>query len=96
MNVINDKECKAKTGLSRSTRDRMIRQGRFPVPIQLSTNRIGFIESEVNDWLLSRQRGLLAPPLGQRLAHLRRGLRNPSELREQIEAEQRAVNGEAL
>jgi len=43
---------KARTGLSRSTIYLRISEGRFPKPISLGGRRaVGWIESEVNDWL---------------------------------------------
>lgn len=40
-----------RTSLSRSTIERMIRDGRFPKPIRLSVNRRGWLESDVEQWL---------------------------------------------
>lgn len=50
---------KARTGLSRSTIYLRISEGSFPAPILLSDGRgagraVGWIESEVNDWLAQR------------------------------------------
>lgn len=33
---------------------RLIKAGRFPVPIKLGEQRIGFIESEIDEWIKSR------------------------------------------
>lgn len=38
-------------GLSRSSIYRMIKLGKFPSPIPLSTRRIGFISEDVSNWL---------------------------------------------
>ena len=40
-----------KTGLSRSTIYTLLNAGKFPAKIQLSERAIGFLESEVNDWI---------------------------------------------
>lgn len=39
------------TGLSRSTIYLRISKGSFPKPIKLGDRAVGWIESEVNDWL---------------------------------------------
>jgi prophage regulatory protein len=43
-----------KTGLSRSTIYILISRGEFPQKIQLATRSIGFLESEVNDWIAEK------------------------------------------
>ncbi len=43
------------TQLSRTTRWRLERQGKFPVRRQLSTNSVGWLRSEVEEWLVSRK-----------------------------------------
>ncbi len=42
------------TSLSRSTIERMLRDGHFPKPIRLSVNRRGWLESDVEQWLKER------------------------------------------
>ena len=42
---------RARTGLSRSTIYLRISQGRFPKPISLGERAVGWVESEVNEWL---------------------------------------------
>ena len=39
------------TGLSRSTIYLRIKQNRFPKQISLGGRAIGFVESEINDWI---------------------------------------------
>ena len=41
----------ANTGLSRSTVYLRMSEGSFPKPISLGGRTVGWIESEVNDWL---------------------------------------------
>jgi prophage regulatory protein len=41
----------ARTGLSRSTIYLRISEGSFPKPINLGSRAVGWLESEVNDWL---------------------------------------------
>ncbi len=42
---------KARTGLSRSTIYLRISEDRFPKPISLGGRAVGWIESEIDDWL---------------------------------------------
>ncbi|MCF1459256.1 MAG: AlpA family transcriptional regulator [Shewanella sp.] len=42
---------KARTGLSRSTIYLRISEGSFPKPISLGDRAVGWVESEINDWL---------------------------------------------
>jgi prophage regulatory protein len=44
-------EVKHRTGLSRSTIYLRISMGTFPQPVALGDRAVGWIESEVNDWL---------------------------------------------
>ena len=43
-----------RTGLSRSTIWRLERRGLFPRHRQISSNAVGWIEGELNDWIRSR------------------------------------------
>jgi prophage regulatory protein len=52
---IDDKEQKALTNLSRTTRWRLERQGRFPRTYKLSTNRSARLLSEVVAWMQARR-----------------------------------------
>ena len=47
-------------GVSRSTIERMVREGTFPSPIQLSANRVGWRLETVLAWLAEREKGLAA------------------------------------
>jgi prophage regulatory protein len=54
INIIKLSEVIARTGLSRSTIYRRVKQTDFPKPIPLGGNSIGWIEMEVQQWLLAR------------------------------------------
>jgi prophage regulatory protein len=43
-----------RTGLSRSTIWRLERRGEFPNHRRLSTNAVGWLEQEINEWMLAR------------------------------------------
>ena len=45
---------KARTGLSRSTIYLRLSQGTFPKKVSLGPRSIGFVESEVEDWIKAR------------------------------------------
>jgi prophage regulatory protein len=49
-------EVKARTGLSRSSIYAYIKDGKFPHHISLGERSIGWFESEVDAWVVSRQR----------------------------------------
>ena len=43
-----------RTGLSKSTTYAQIREGSFPKHISLGARRVGWLESEVNQWIAQR------------------------------------------
>ncbi len=47
-------EVLARTGLSRSTIYVRLEQGRFPRPVSLGARAVGWIESEVEEWMRQR------------------------------------------
>lgn len=53
-NIIRISQAISKTGLSRSTIYTLINRGEFPTRIKLSPRTVGFLESEVNDWIAQR------------------------------------------
>lgn len=50
-----ERQVREATKLSRSTRWRLESQGKFPARRQLSTNSVGWLRSEVETWIKSRQ-----------------------------------------
>ena len=48
------REVMARTGLSRSTIHVWVAEGRFPKPVPLGVRSVGWIESELEDWLRDR------------------------------------------
>lgn len=53
---IREPECKSITGLSRTTRWRLEKAGKFPTRRRMSKNTIGRLSTEIEEWVLS-QRG---------------------------------------
>ena len=49
-------EVMARTGLSRTTIWRKVRDGSFPAPLELSVNSVGWPASEIAAWLKARAR----------------------------------------
>ena len=47
-------EVRSQTGLSRSTIYLRMAEGRFPKPISLGIRSVGWIEQEVNDWVIQQ------------------------------------------
>jgi prophage regulatory protein len=49
--MLSVKEVARRTGISVSTINRMVRDGRFPKPMRLSQRRVGWVAREVKDWV---------------------------------------------
>ncbi len=60
--IINGKEVTQRTGRSRVQRWRDIKAGKFPAPVELGPNQIGWFEDEVETWLASRPRRSYGTP----------------------------------
>lgn len=54
-------DVKARTGLSRSTIYLRLATGTFPRPVSLGARSIGFVESEIDDWIAERIRASRNP-----------------------------------
>ena len=52
--VIREPECERITGLSRTSRWRLERDGLFPKRRQISANTIGWLQSELAEWINKR------------------------------------------
>ena len=52
--ILRRKQVQARTGLSRSTIYQNIKDGIFPRPIPLGPRAVGWLESDVSDWIASR------------------------------------------
>jgi len=58
MKVLSSSEVVKMTGLSRVTLWRYEREEKFPKRINLSDYRVGWVESEVEEWIEKRPRGI--------------------------------------
>ena len=54
MRIIRLKEVIDSTGLARSTIYKYIGEGTFPAPVSLGDRCVGWVYSEVCDWILAR------------------------------------------
>lgn len=52
--ILRRKHVEARTGLSRSTIYLRIQEGTFPRPINLGARAVGWLESEVTEWIAER------------------------------------------
>lgn len=59
--ILREPEVLERTQRSRPQRWRDIRAGKFPAPVQLGPNAVGWFEDEINSWLASRPRVNYAP-----------------------------------
>ena len=48
------KQVETRTGLSRSTIYQFIKDGAFPKPVPLGPRAVGWLESEVSEWIAAR------------------------------------------
>jgi prophage regulatory protein len=53
--ILRDEEVRSLTGLSRTTRWRLIRAEKFPKPVKLTESAIGWRESSVLAWISARE-----------------------------------------
>ena len=54
--ILRRKQVQARTGLARSTMYQQIQDGTFPRPIPLGPRAVGWLESEVSNWIAERVR----------------------------------------
>jgi prophage regulatory protein len=54
ISILRLPEVKNRTGLSRSTIYLRVKEGKFPYPIGLGSRAVGWVESEIDEWLDQR------------------------------------------
>jgi prophage regulatory protein len=52
--ILRLKEVLARTGMSRSFMYQKMAEGLFPLPVHLGARAVGWIESEIEAWLLAK------------------------------------------
>lgn len=54
LTILRRKQVEARTGLSRSTIYERVAAGRFPAPVNLGGQQVGWVESEITAWIVER------------------------------------------
>lgn len=54
LSILRLQQVKAITGLSQSSIYALMTEGEFPANVQLSKRRVGWISSEINEWIEQR------------------------------------------
>jgi prophage regulatory protein len=54
MKALKIKDVIEKVSLGQSTIYKMVSAGEFPKPFQIAPNRVAWVESEIDDWLIER------------------------------------------
>ena len=54
ISILRRKKVEKRVGLSRSTIYLKIQEGSFPKPINLGPRAVGWIENEIDNWLMDR------------------------------------------
>ena len=54
LSVLRRPQVETRTGLSRSSLYALIASGRFPAPIRLTPNTVGWLEHEIERWIAQR------------------------------------------
>lgn len=52
--ILRRRQVEARTGLSRSTIYLRVAGGTFPPPVNLGSRAVGWLDSEISDWVASR------------------------------------------
>ncbi|MEW9922089.1 helix-turn-helix transcriptional regulator [Marimonas sp. MJW-29] len=55
VNLLRRPDVEARTGLSRSTLYEWMKRGDFPQPVKLGTRLVAWRESDITDWVESRE-----------------------------------------
>lgn len=72
--IIREAECLKITGLSRPTRWRLEKADQFPKRCQISPHIVGWLSSEIEEWMKSRLKADQSPSSA-----------NPSKLKDKLE-----------
>ncbi|MCC6198541.1 MAG: AlpA family transcriptional regulator [Burkholderiales bacterium] len=59
--ILRRPQVQQRTGLSRSTLYQYIKDGDFPKPVQLGLRAVGWLESDISDWIAKRVREARRP-----------------------------------
>ncbi|MGF6965925.1 prophage regulatory protein [Paraburkholderia sp. WC7.3g] len=56
LRILRRPETQSRVGLARSTIYAMMKAGQFPKPIQLGPRAVGWVESEIDEWLSAKMK----------------------------------------
>jgi prophage regulatory protein len=56
LSILRCRQVQARTGLARSTIYLNIKSGTFPRPVLLGARAVGWLESDISDWIAERVR----------------------------------------
>ncbi len=62
--ILRINDVKQKTGLSRSSIYAYIKEGKFPSSISIGPRSVGWLESDIEQWIDSRITGVPFAPMG--------------------------------
>ena len=65
MRILGPKEVRKITNLSTTTIWRLEKAGKFPRRVNLTDSRVGWIETEIDEWLKARPRGICNREIGK-------------------------------
>ena len=60
--ILRRHQVQQRTGLSRSTLYQYIKAGTFPAPVQLGPRAVGWLDSDISDWISARGPGRAKRP----------------------------------
>ena len=55
--ILRRPQVEQRTGLSRSTLYQYIKDGDFPKPVRLGLRAVGWLESDISEWIAARVKG---------------------------------------
>ncbi|WP_343724875.1 AlpA family transcriptional regulator [Herbaspirillum huttiense] len=64
-NILKTKDVLKKTAIGRTTLHRKVKEGSFPAPIELGPHSVGWVESEVDEWIKERMNSRAANSDGE-------------------------------
>ena len=64
MKILGPKKTGEKTDLSSTTIWRLEKAGKFPQRVNITDSRVGWIETEIDEWLDKRPRGICGREIG--------------------------------
>ena len=68
MNILSPSEVVKRTGLSRVTLWRLEKSGKFPKRVNMTDSRVGWIETDIDNWIEARPRGICNRAIGKEVA----------------------------